>query len=165
MYSKFSSTEILDATGWKYSTFKTYFIKGQLSDFITEISKDLYEASNIQIITEIEFAKLLSQSKHRRGLGHNCKSKLSKALLRKSRDNMLLALELYNRPSLENKSDVFVMCFCTSWEQLLKAVLIEKKTVKIQYLIKNLKRELKRQFHYVIVLIKFIVIMTTLEKI
>jgi len=100
MCGKFSSEEILVATGWKYSTFKTYFIKGQLSDFITEISEDLYESSNIQIITEIEFAKLLSQSKHRRGLGHNCKSKLSKALLRKSRDNMLLALELYNRPSL-----------------------------------------------------------------
>jgi len=126
MCGKFSSKEILDATGWKYSTFKTYFVKGQLSDFITEISKDLYEASNVQVITEVEFAKLLSQSKHRRGLGHNCKSKLSKALLRKSRDNMLLALELYNRPSLENKSDVFVMCFCTSWEQLLKAVLIEE---------------------------------------
>lgn len=125
--SKFSSKEILEATGWKGSTFKTYFIKGQLSDFITKISEDLYEASNIQKITEIEFAKLLSQSKHRRGLGHNCRSKLSKALLRKSRDNMLLALELYNRPSLANKSGVFVMCFCASWEQLLKAILIEKK--------------------------------------
>ncbi|NAX49384.1 DUF3644 domain-containing protein, partial [Photobacterium halotolerans] len=84
------------------------------------------EASNSINISEIEFAKLLSQSKHRRGLGHNCTSKLSKALLRKSRDNMMLALELYNRPSLENRMDAFVMCFCTAWEQFLKAVLIER---------------------------------------
>jgi hypothetical protein len=84
-----------------------------------------YEASNSLSLSLIEFSKKLSQSKHRRGLGHNCKSKLAKALLRKSRDNMLLALELYNRPSLENRMDGFVMCFCTAWEQLLKAMIIE----------------------------------------
>lgn len=74
-----------------------------------------------------QFTQILSQSKHRRGLGHNCKSRLARALLRKSRDNMLLALELYNRPSLENRMDCFVLCFCIAWEQLLKSILIEKK--------------------------------------
>ncbi len=39
---------------------------------------------------------------------------------------MFLALELYNRPSLVNKLDGFVMLFCTAWEQLLKAILIER---------------------------------------
>lgn len=34
---------------------------------------------------------------------------------------MMLALELYNRPSLDNRLDAFVLCFCTAWEQLLKA--------------------------------------------
>jgi hypothetical protein len=51
---------------------------------------------------------------------------LAKALLRKSKDNMMLALELYNRPSLENRLDGFILLFCTAWEQLLKAELIEK---------------------------------------
>jgi len=123
--SLFTIDELLSSTGWKRSTFITYYNKGQLSDFISEPSKGRYEASNSTKITEIEFAKKLSQSKHRRGLGHNCKSNLSKALLRKSKDNMLLALELYNRPSLENKMDAFCMCFCASWEQLLKAIIIE----------------------------------------
>ena len=121
---KFTKDDILEATGWKIATFRTYWNKGQLADFISEISKDVYEASNCIDISEVEFAKLLSHSKHRRGLGHNCKSKLAKALLSKSKDNMLLALELYNRPSLENRMDAFVMCFCTAWEQFLKAVLI-----------------------------------------
>lgn len=123
---KFTREDILNATGWKLATFRTYWNKGQLADFISEVSKDVYEASNSSDISEIEFAKLLSQSKHRRGLGHNCKSKLAKALLCKSKDNMLLALELYNRPSLENRMDAFVMCFCTAWEQFLKAMLIER---------------------------------------
>nr|WP_216620097.1 DUF3644 domain-containing protein [Vibrio coralliilyticus] len=122
----FTTDDILEATGWKIATFKTYWNKGQLSDFISELGHGVFEASNCQDITPIEFAKLLSQSKHRRGLGHNCKSKLAKALLSKSKDNMLLALELYNRPSLENRMDAFVMCFCTAWEQFLKAVLIER---------------------------------------
>ncbi|WP_258089945.1 DUF3644 domain-containing protein [Serratia liquefaciens] len=122
----FTTEDVLLETGWKSATFKTYLGKGQLSDFISEIDIDVYEASNCQNITIVEFAKLLSQSKHRRGLGHNCHSKLAKALLSKSRDNMLLALELYNRPSIENRMDAFVMCFCTAWEQLLKAMLIEK---------------------------------------
>ncbi|KPV93126.1 hypothetical protein AN395_00252 [Pseudoalteromonas sp. P1-30] len=123
---QFTKDDILNATGWKIATFRTYWNKGQLADFISEVSKGFFEASNCIDISEIEFAKLLSQSKHRRGLGHNCKSKLAKALLSKSKDNMLLALELYNRPSLENRMDAFVMCFCTAWEQFLKAVLIEK---------------------------------------
>lgn len=123
---KFTKDDILNTTGWKIATFRTYWNKGQLADFISEVSKDLYEASNCSDISEVEFAKLLSQSKHRRGLGHNCKSKLAKALLSKSKDNMLLALELYNRPSLENRMDAFVMCFCTAWEQFLKAILIER---------------------------------------
>ena len=123
---KFDTEDILSSTGWKIATFRTYWNKGQLADFISEVADNQYEASNCQDITEVEFAKLLSQSKHRRGLGHNCKSKLAKALLSKSKDNMLLALELYNRPSLENRMDAFVMCFCTSWEQFLKATLIER---------------------------------------
>ncbi|WP_406564439.1 DUF3644 domain-containing protein [Methylophaga thiooxydans] len=44
----------------------------------------------------------------------------------KAKDNILLALELYNRPALENIMDAFVMLFCTAWEQLLKAVIIER---------------------------------------
>ncbi|ANV89912.1 DUF3644 domain-containing protein [Picosynechococcus sp. PCC 8807] len=118
--------EILQKSGWQASTFQTYLNKGQLSDFLHESRDKHFEVSNTISLSEQEFSQLLSQSKHRRGLGHNCKSKLSKALLRKSKDNMLLALELYNRPSLENRIDGFVLCFCIAWEQLLKAILIEK---------------------------------------
>lgn len=124
---KISEQEILSESGWQQSTLTTYLSKGQLSDFLNEVGKGLFEVSNTVGLSAQQFTKLLSQSKHRRGLGHNCKSRLSKALLKKSRDNMLLALELYNRPSLENRMDAFVLCFCTAWEQLLKAMLIEKK--------------------------------------
>jgi hypothetical protein len=121
-----SEQEILEASGWKKITFSTYLNKGQLSDFLSELGNECFEVSNSVGLSVQQFVQLLSQSKHRRGLGHNCESRLAKALLRKSRDNMLLALELYNRPSLENRMDGFVLCFCTAWEQLLKAILIEQ---------------------------------------
>lgn len=50
---------------------------------------------------------------------------------------MLLALELYNRPSLENRLDGFVFCFCIAWEQLLKSILIERHGEKSIYKGKN----------------------------
>jgi hypothetical protein len=121
----FTVDEVLNATGWKKATFSAYWAKGQLSDFVSQNDDGDLEASNTLNITFKQFEKKLSQSKHVQSLGHNCKSKLAKALLRKSRDNMLLALELYNRPSLENKLDGFVMLFCAAWEQFLKAKVIE----------------------------------------
>jgi hypothetical protein len=134
-----SEIEILQVTGWKKSTLITYLNKDQLSDFLHEVREGVYEASNVAGLTPVQFLQMLSQSKHRRGLGHNCKSRLAKALLKKSRDNMLLALELYNRPSLENRLDAFVFCFCIAWEQLLKAILIEQNTEDIIYKGKNKK--------------------------
>ena len=119
--------EILHATGWKKSTFLTYLHKGIFSPFLNEQGTDSFTVSSVTLLGEDEFSRLLSQSKHRRELGHICKSRLAKALLQKSRDNMLLALELYNRPSLDNRMDGFVLCFCTAWEQLLKSMLIEKR--------------------------------------
>lgn len=118
--------EILKVSGWQKSTFSTYLNKGQLSDFLNRVGEGCFEVSNSVGLSEQQFTQLLSQSKHRRGLGHNCKSRLSKALLKRSKDNMLLALELYNRPSLENRIDGFVLCFCIAWEQMLKAILIEQ---------------------------------------
>ncbi|MBS0040923.1 MULTISPECIES: DUF3644 domain-containing protein [unclassified Shewanella] len=122
----FSREELIVASGWKVSTFETYYNKGQITQFVTETGDGIFRAINTLDLTFVEFQKRLSQSKHFQELGHKCKSQLSKALLKKSRDNMMLALELYNRPSLENKLDGFVLLFCTAWEQLSKARLIER---------------------------------------
>lgn len=125
---KISREAIMAAAKWKDTTFQTYWNKGQLSPFLSsEDEMGPFEVSNCATITNIEFAKKLSQSKHIQELGHNCTSKLAKALLKRSKDNMILALEIYNRPSLDNRLDCFILCFCSAWEQLLKAKIIENK--------------------------------------
>lgn len=140
----FSREDVIAATGWEANTFKTYLNKRQISQFLVEVSANKFEAINTVGITLTEFKKRLSQSKHFQELGHKCKSNLAKALLKKSKDNMMLALELYNRPSLENKLDGFVMLFCTAWEQLLKAKLIERDGEHKIYEKVNGKKGLKR---------------------
>ncbi|KKO47979.1 hypothetical protein VT06_13880 [Arsukibacterium sp. MJ3] len=122
----FTRDTLIGASGWKASTFATYYIKGQITQFVTETTDGAFQAINTLDLSFVEFQKRLSQSKHFQELGHKCKSQLAKALLKKARDNMMLALELYNRPSLENKLDGFVLLFCTAWEQLAKARLIER---------------------------------------
>lgn len=121
-----TTQDIINATGWKRVTFETYLRKGQLSEYLTKIEKDKFSVTNTIGIDSNVFSRNLSQSKHRRELGFNCNSYLAKALLKKSWENMILALELYNRPSLDNRLDSFVLCFCTAWEQLLKSILIER---------------------------------------
>lgn len=136
-------SEILKHTKWKKSTFDTYWNKGRLYEFLNETKPDVYVPLNTSGLTEDEFSRLLSQSKYRQELGHVCKSNLAKALLKKSRDNMLLALELYNRPSLDNRLDSFILCFCVAWEQLLKAMLIEKNGENFIFKLRNNKNKIR----------------------
>ncbi|MGH8605340.1 MAG: DUF3644 domain-containing protein, partial [Gammaproteobacteria bacterium] len=81
-----TTQEILSATGWKLVTFETYLGKGQLSEYLSETSNGVFAVSNAVGLNASEFSRNLSQSKHRRELGHNCRSGLARALLRKSRD-------------------------------------------------------------------------------
>lgn len=124
--TRLSQADILTATGWREPTLRTYLGKGQLSDFLVEVAPNEFEVANVSRLSLGEFAKRLTQSKHIRGLGHKLESRLARALLTRSRDNMMLALELYNRPFLANRLDGFALLFTTAWDQLIKARVIEK---------------------------------------
>lgn len=121
-----TSKEILDVTGWTDSTWRTHWNKGVYSPFLTEQADGSYRVSNSDALNETAFQKRVTQKHQSRELGAQCKSPLARALLRKAKENITLALELYNRPSLENRLDGFCMLFCAAWEQLLKATLIER---------------------------------------
>lgn len=117
--------DILKATGWKPATLKAYLSKGHLSAFLKEQSDGAFQVKNGPTLDEWSFVREVTQSGSMREVGAPCESELARALVRKARDNMVLALELYNRPTLENRLDAFCMLFCTAWEQLLKSEIIE----------------------------------------
>lgn len=122
----FSAEDILRITRWTPSTLTTYQTKGQLSEFLIVHADGLMSAKNVLKLSESQFARRLSQAKNRRELGHTLSSEFAKSLLKKSRDNMVLAIEIYNRPSVENRYDAFVILSVTAWDQLLKAKLIHR---------------------------------------
>lgn len=78
-------------------------------------------SSCLPTLPEDEFRRAVTQTKQRTSF----KDRFAQALVKRSRDDMILALEIYHRPSLANRLDAFSMLFTTSWEQLLKAELIE----------------------------------------
>jgi hypothetical protein len=115
---------ILQTTGWKQSAWRVYRGGGRYLRFLRPTAGGDYSISVPQGLTEGELVAAVSQSPAR--AASPVQNKLARALAARSRENMLLALELYNRPSLTNRLDGFCILFCVAWEQLLKAEIIER---------------------------------------
>lgn len=47
-------------------------------------------------------------------------------LIEKSKEAFILAIELYNKPTIKYRVEVFCFCICNAWELMLKAHIIEK---------------------------------------
>lgn len=122
----FGPDEIAAATGYKRDSVRTNMTEGHWSQVVVRAGKDRFRAGPVSSLSEREFHARISQSKRVQAFGYRCSNPLAAGLLSRSRDNMVLALELYNRPSLINRLDGFVMLFCAAWEQMLKAQLIER---------------------------------------
>lgn len=71
--------------------------------------------------------------------------KLTKNLINKSNDSFLLALELYNKPTIRYGSESFSLLFCTAWELLLKAYIYEQGQGKKLSIFRKKRRGAKRE--------------------
>jgi hypothetical protein len=118
-----SESEILKATDWKPSSWRVYRNNALYAPFLRETTPGNFEVTLDPHISDDEFRRQITQT---RQPGSAIKSPLARALVSRSRDNIVLALEVYNRPTLVNRLDAFAILFTTAWEQLLKAELIEK---------------------------------------
>ena len=71
--------------------------------------------------------------------------KLTKKLLKKSQESFLLALEVFNKPTVGYRTEAFSILFTNAWELLLKAHIFEinggKKLSIFYRKKKNKKRE------------------------
>ena len=123
-----SESEIAKRTGWKATTVHTYISEGHLKSLLVPENGKGFRSVGIDGMSKEEFHEKITQSQAIKGVNYGCKNKLARALAERSRENMVLGLELYNRPSLKNRVDSFVVLFCIAWEQLLKAKIIETKS-------------------------------------
>jgi hypothetical protein len=65
--------------------------------------------------------------------------KLLLVMLEKSQEAFILAIEIYNKPTIKNKVEGFTFFICNAWELLLKAYMV-KNDIPIHYKKKNVTR-------------------------
>lgn len=121
-----TDAEILDVTKWKPASWRVYQNNGLYAPYLRSAASGQYEVLLDSSVTESDFHRQVTQSTVRKGPAGDVRDPLSRALVARSADNMMLALETFNRPSLRNRLDGFGMLFCAAWEQLLKAEMIER---------------------------------------
>ena len=114
--------DILVATGWSAESWHVYCTNGLYADFIEEGQKGVFKVTLDGAVTDKQFERRVSQSRKNSPFKHA----LTTTLVRRSADNFALALECYNRPTLGHRVDVFALLAVTAWEQLLKAIRIER---------------------------------------
>lgn len=72
-------------------------------------------------------------------------NRLSRDLVKKSRDAFMLALELYNKPTINYRVESFSILFSNSWELLLKAYIFQKNKGKKLSIYRKKERNKKRE--------------------
>lgn len=120
--SRVTVEDMCEATGWKPSSARTYVNKKFIGRVLFEEPSGSYRVAGAVALSDAEFIRLFTQSKARERFGHSF-APLVRELLERSRTNVALAIELFNRPTLPNRLDGFVLLFVAAWEQLLKAEL------------------------------------------
>jgi Protein of unknown function (DUF3644)/EC042_2821-lke REase len=110
----------LQARSWK-----VYWSSGRYAPYLTRHADGTFTINVAADVDDIAFYRQVTQKVSGRSPAPAAlQSPLARALLEKSKENMILALELYNRPSLKNRLDGFCMLFCAAWDQLLKAEML-----------------------------------------
>lgn len=115
----FGLEELAEATDYATSSVRTYLTK-KLVGYIVWEDGDGYLCDGIgREYSRGEFLEYMSQTS--RYVKMDETDRLVESLLARSSDAFLLALESYNRPSLQNRVEAFCILMVNAWELLLKA--------------------------------------------
>lgn len=122
----FSAQEAANFLSIKKGTIQKYINEKIKSYVFTEKDSTgsiIYYARGISLLSLEDFNKIMTQ-------GYKAKELtdieiLYTKLVEKSFDAFAIALEIYNRPTLKNKVEVFAILIINAWETLLKAKLIK----------------------------------------
>lgn len=122
----FTAEEIADATGYELQgTVRVNLGKPVWRKVLQKVSPGVYRAIDTSDLTEEEFALRLSvKNMLEAPVGERAPVTLTERLYAKAKESFILSLELYNRPSLQNRLEAFAMLHCAAWEQLLKGKLM-----------------------------------------
>lgn len=120
---KFDVETVVKVTGWKQTSTKTLLRSRHYSSVVRRTEDGQYVSIIDPNLSFEEFVQAVSQSSGNKTIP-GLDNPLVKHLHREARDAFVLAIELFNRPSIPNKHGPFAVILAMAWEKLLKARLI-----------------------------------------
>lgn len=130
-----SKKEILEQTKWKSSTLDAYYNKKLKDRILQKDGRDSYKIVNIKNYDEESFLRLMSQIQKKSESPF--KKDLPEAvneLVKKAKQSAMLAVDIYNRPQTEFRTEGFIVMMNIAWTSLIHSIF---ELDKVDYYSKN----------------------------
>jgi len=121
----FTYAEAALATGNKVNSIRKLVSENLKGKFIFQNQRPNWYCQGLLAISDDDFFRITSQSTQAKILTDD--EKLYNKLINRSLNAFTVALEVYNRPSLENRVEAFAIMMTNAWELLLKSQILKVK--------------------------------------
>lgn len=121
--ASFTFQEAADQTGYSPKSVNKYISEKLKGSYIFKSEVSGWVSEGLSQLSNDDFIRLMSQSTAAKVLTSN--EKIYQKLIKRSLDAFTLALEVYNRPSLNNRVEAFAIMMVNSWELFLKAEILD----------------------------------------
>jgi hypothetical protein len=121
----FTYAEAALATGYKVDSISKFVSENLKGKYIFQNKRPNWYCQGLLAISDDDFFRITSQSTQAKILTDD--DKLYNKLIKRSLNAFTVALEVYNRPSLENRVEAFAIMMTNAWELLLKSQILKAK--------------------------------------
>jgi hypothetical protein len=121
----FTYAEAAKATGYKSDSISKFVSEHLKGKFIFQNKRPHWYSQGLLSVSDGDFFRITSQSTQAKVLTDD--DKLYNKLVKRSLNAFTVALEVYNRPSLENRIEAFAIMMTNAWELLLKSQILKAK--------------------------------------
>lgn len=121
----FTHAEAAKATGYKVDSIRKFVSEHLKGKFVFQNTRPHLHSQGLLSISDDDFLRITSQSIQAKVLTDD--QKLYNKLIKRSLNAFTVALEVYNRPSLENRVEAFTIMMTNAWELLLKSQVLKSK--------------------------------------
>lgn len=118
----FTFQQAANVTGYSPKSVSKYVSEKLKGKYIYKSEDGGWFSVGLSEISNDDFIQLMSQSTLVSQLSPD--KRMFQKLIKRSLDAFILALEIYNRPSLNNRVEAFVIMMINSWELFLKAEIL-----------------------------------------
>ncbi|MEG3346763.1 DUF3644 domain-containing protein [Pseudoalteromonas sp. P80D2] len=119
----FTYAEAAAETGYKSDSISKFVSENLKGKYIFQNKRPYWYSQGLLSLSDDDFFRITSQSTQAKVLSDD--EKLYQKLIKRSLNAFTVALEVYNRPSLENRVEAFAIMMTNAWELLLKAQILK----------------------------------------